>query len=401
MRFKITFLPVLLIVILIAGCGGGTKTDPDHRYWTILVYMCAANNLEYYAIQNMNQMEQVGSNGNMAVVTQVKRIAGYDTSNGNWTSTRRYYVTKDNDTSIINSTLLEDMGQSIDMASPDTLADFISWGKAAYPADHYALVIWNHGEGWYTSRAVAPPPIIKAVCLDEVTGEEMSLAELTQAFTQGGSVDVTAFDACLMEMIEVAYSIKDYSHVMVGAEDNILADGLPYERILASVESNPTVGADGFSGYIVDAYQADHASDIGGFNLSAVDLTLLDDVVTASDQLASAIIANISTIRQDVRNAQAATQSFDFTISPNPDDIYRDLYDFADKLGGIAEIQNERTAVMNSVSDAVIHEWHKGSYLADSHGISIYLPGPGDMLSQYETISFSDATHWDEFLAAY
>jgi hypothetical protein len=31
---------------------------------------------------------------------------------------------------------------------PTTLTDFIVWGQRTFPADHYAVVIWNHGGGW-------------------------------------------------------------------------------------------------------------------------------------------------------------------------------------------------------------------------------------------------------------
>src|SRR4029453_4230465 len=33
--------------------------------------------------------------------------------------------------------------------------DFVSWVAANYPAEHYALVLWNHGQGWDDSDIFA------------------------------------------------------------------------------------------------------------------------------------------------------------------------------------------------------------------------------------------------------
>ena len=35
----------------------------------------------------------------------------------------------------------------LNMGDPQTLADFINWAKTTYPAEHYALIIVDHGTG--------------------------------------------------------------------------------------------------------------------------------------------------------------------------------------------------------------------------------------------------------------
>ena len=35
------------------------------------------------------------------------------------------------------------------LGSAQTLRDFVTWSKANYPADHYALYFWGHGLGWH------------------------------------------------------------------------------------------------------------------------------------------------------------------------------------------------------------------------------------------------------------
>src|SRR5204863_591509 len=153
--------------------------------------------------------------------------------NPDWLGTRRYYVTKDNNTQAISSTLLEDMGTGVDMGSWQTLRNFVLWGEDQYPADHYALVIWNHGAGWLPTKAagnkLSVPP--RAVSIDDSTNNEIETWQLPQAMVvqaQGARhpLDILIFDASLMQMAEVAYEVKDVivgpaaPGVMVGSEES-------------------------------------------------------------------------------------------------------------------------------------------------------------------------------------
>ncbi|MDI6905189.1 MAG: hypothetical protein QMD13_06865 [Candidatus Bathyarchaeia archaeon] len=89
------------------------------RSWTFMVYLDADNNLEAAGINDLNEMEIVGSSETLAIIVQIDRILGYDSSNGNWAETRRYYVTKDNNVETINSNMLENMGE-LNMGNPET-----------------------------------------------------------------------------------------------------------------------------------------------------------------------------------------------------------------------------------------------------------------------------------------
>ncbi len=40
---------------------------------------------------------------------------------------------------------------------PAILTAFVSWVIENYPAEHYALDLWNHGSGW---RATAEPEVL-------------------------------------------------------------------------------------------------------------------------------------------------------------------------------------------------------------------------------------------------
>src|SRR6185295_12580297 len=36
----------------------------------------------------------------------------------------------------------------VNMGDPAVLKDFIAWSKKNYPAKHYMLEFWSHGQGW-------------------------------------------------------------------------------------------------------------------------------------------------------------------------------------------------------------------------------------------------------------
>ena len=71
-------------------------------------------------------MELVGSNPQMNIVVQLDRAQGAFNGDGDWTDTRRYLVTQDNDVNTITSPVVESIGEA-DMGNPQTLVDFVSW----------------------------------------------------------------------------------------------------------------------------------------------------------------------------------------------------------------------------------------------------------------------------------
>jgi hypothetical protein len=115
------------------------------RKWTVLVFMAADNDLDHAAVHNIHQMERVGSSDDVALVVQVDRrgdgpgegaLRGLVTKNPHW----EQYSDK-------IASALQPIGET-DTGDPSVLTDFIVWGVRTFPAERYALVIWNHGSGW-------------------------------------------------------------------------------------------------------------------------------------------------------------------------------------------------------------------------------------------------------------
>ena len=122
---------------------------PPAAQWLVLAYLAADNDLEGELLSDLAEMERVGSTpGVVEVLAQVDRSPGQDASKGNWHGTRRYYVTRGTDPRKINSRLLADLGPT-NTGDPRVLESFIRFGAQRYPAQATALVLLNHGSGFY------------------------------------------------------------------------------------------------------------------------------------------------------------------------------------------------------------------------------------------------------------
>jgi hypothetical protein len=78
-------------------------------------------------------MELVGSNPQLNIVVQLDRYAKAFTGDGDWTDTRRFLVTQDNDLNHIASPVVESVVE-VDTGDPQTLIDFVTWAIQHYPA---------------------------------------------------------------------------------------------------------------------------------------------------------------------------------------------------------------------------------------------------------------------------
>jgi hypothetical protein len=358
-----------------------------------MVYLDADNDLESASIKDLNEMEKVGSSNDLAIIAQMDRIPGYDSSNGNWTETRRYYATKDNGTEKINSTLLENMGE-LNMGDSNTLFSFVNWTMQNYPAQHYALILWDHGG----SSAMGP-----SACWDYTNNEDcLSMAEIKEALANvyaafGRKIDVLGFDACLMGLIEVAYQIRDYANYMVGSEETEPNDGYPYDAILTELAASPSMSPAQLASTVVTKYVNSHTDglpnpeDAPHVTSAALNLTKASDVAVKVSELAGAIIGDFNNSKSAFKEAWAQAETFrgDFV----------DLYNFTqlllDKVSN-ATVKTKAELVLDAVTSLVVSEGH-GTVHSGAHGVAIYYPKKYEK-SSYIGLDFSNDTLWDEFL---
>ncbi len=95
--------------------------------WLIMLYQDADDKiLEQDIYIDLNEAERAGSTDRVQIVAQMDRYRGGFSDDGNWTSTKRFYITQDNDLTRVRSQQLADLGE-VNMSDGDTLVDFVTW----------------------------------------------------------------------------------------------------------------------------------------------------------------------------------------------------------------------------------------------------------------------------------
>jgi hypothetical protein len=272
----------------------------EKRKWTMMIFINADNDLEGAGIGDINEMEQVGSTDQVNIVVQIDRHKDtvknganhvYDVSNGNWTGARRYFIEKDNDPNSISSQVKGKLGET-DAGTPESLKKFVDWSVNNYPAEHYYLIIWNHGGG------------LDGISWDDESGSHISaeaLMDTVQGAAQlaGKKIDIVNFDACLMALVEIAWQIKGHADIMIASEEVEPGYGLPYTDILAYMVKNPSVDPDTLARHVVKVYTKSYV--LGGsqaerraqsVNYSAIRLDRMDSLNEAINGLADALMNN-------------------------------------------------------------------------------------------------------------
>ena len=358
--------------------------------WTIMVYLAGDNNLETFAIKDLNEMEVAGSTDEINLLVEMDRAHGYSTEDDDWTGARRYRVESDSNPHRINSPVAMDLGE-VDSGSPAAFIDFVTWGATTYPAKNYALIIWNHGWGWTFMAEEGR----KGVASDDHSGNDISIANgeyeaILAATTEviGKKFAIIGMDACLMANWETARVTAPYADYYVASQATESVEGWAFDTAMSDLISDPTMGSAELGSNIAKRfYETDDST------LSVVDLAALTEMDAAIDSLALSVMAASNPSNQ-IRSSARATQSFD----GDPND--RDLGDFVVRLAAGSDNADIATAaedVAIEIDDTIVANFTNGGWVSDATGLSIYLPTRGGS-AEYYGGAWVDLTQWDEML---
>lgn len=412
------------------------------REWLVMLYMDADDEiLEEDIFTDLNEAERVGSTDKLQIVAQIDRYDGGFDGDGDWTDTRRYAITQDPDLKTINSTLIEELGE-VNMASGDTLVDFVIWATSSYPAKKYTLILSDHGMGW-PGGFFDPDPGGNGeddIALAEDYGDGIWLMELDQALgriqkeTGIERFDLIGFDACLMGLVEVYQTMAPYARYAVASQEVEPSLGWAYASFLIDLAFTSEMNGDDLAKSIVNTYidkderitdqqarqelademlnsktpSASEAAEELRYDvtLAAVDLDRIGEVVSTLDEFTYAIAEEDQNIIAEAgRYAQSFENAFDEDL-PSP---YIDLLSFVSLILEYDISQQTEQAgadLQNAIEQAVLIEKH-GEGRDGATGLSIYFPvydlyELSDNLG-YTTVAstFTEQSQWDEYLEYY
>lgn len=387
--FSILFVFVLLMALPGTPVNAAPLAAPQAK-WTVMVYMSGDNNLEDYIVKDIEtELAPTGSSANVQVVALADRGPGYDTSRGDWQTTKLYHVTQGMIADAASA--VADWGER-DMGDKQTLIDFVTWTKANYPADHYALIFWGHGWNWHPGY----------VMLDDTTKNTnpnnsgtLDYEEEKAAIPSLGFIDVVGYDGCNMSSIEILNLWHGHATAVTGSQEYVGWEGLQYDLVLAQLAATPTMTAD----QVAVAFSQSASLD-KTWAAIAVD-TRFDALVTAADQWSVALKNGLTKYRKQYDQAFVATRSF--WQAPMDKDLYDMAYEINRNVTD-TNIKSKSQAVMNAITAVVLNEHHVNAY-SDVHGITIYhistAAGKDLNYTYYRTLDFALQTGWDEFLDVY
>jgi len=395
-----------------------STAKPTPAKWILLVYMAGDNNLQGAGKADLAEMKRVGSDANLQIIVQ------FDTRSG----TTRYRVEK-------NSLRALGTFASTNTGSAKTLSSFIRWALGEFPAEHVILDVWNHGGGWEnlpkdfdyeslratratraakverlkrsvfrtSATAVLRQSVEKrAIAIDVGAHDYLDNQELRSAIEtglgKGRKLDILGMDACLMNMLEMAYELKDVAKYQVGSEQTEPEAGWPYAAILREVAKSPSISPADLSKTIVARYATYYQRAGGATTHSAFDLSKVEAANDAVDDLATALLANLEGLAGPLLLARQRALSFE----EYPE--YLDLADFTQQLD--TRVPHDAgvraaTAKIRQALDGgfVLANATTGASMKRAQGVSIYFPADRRSYSaDYKSLRFAHHNRWPELL---
>lgn len=237
--------------------------------WTFLVYMAAANDLNNYALYDLQEMTKVGSSPYVNIIVYLTIQ-----EEGQPKQTKKLYIEKGH-IEQIGPVMMRDSG---DISS---LAEALQWACLDYPSDHIVVDLWNHGDG-ILNRSKSPS---KGLCHDVDTGHYLTDRDCFHAFAwvkdmiRGGKkFDVIVCDACLCASLEMAYTFSSCADYFVASEETIPKNGFQYMYLL-NLLAIQSLDALSLAKLIVNVYDKE-CSGMSNYTLSATDLNAVVSLVT-------------------------------------------------------------------------------------------------------------------------
>jgi len=367
--------------------------------WTVMVYLDGDNNLEADALTDFAEMAKVGSSDTIKIVVQLDRVMSReswdDTSAGDWETTKRFLVGKNMRPTPENA--LDDLGEQ-NMGDPTVLANFVEWGVTNYPAQRYALIIWDHGGSWL------------GLASDDTNDDQLNLPELSSALetarqkTGFGTLDLIGFDACMMAQLDVLMAIEPYGQVAVASAELEPSQGWAWDKWLGALATNPSQDALTIAPEIVKTYiESYQFVDENDVTLSAFNLGKLPALTQQVDRLAKAMLADMSGSYTAIGQARSYVDVYAPSYSEEFNAV--DLGQFAELLpeqGAKGEVAAAAVDLDSALTQARIANG-TGSYHAKVSGLSIYFPQLAELyVDAYERGSpLPRATKWADFLKGY
>ena len=429
---------ILVVGLMLASGCCHRITSVAKANWTVMVYMNAKNELECAALDNLSQMDVAADQHDVNVLVELGRPKqNWPCHAPAWSGVRRFRVQAGVGPG--KGIRLPDTDPEGNMGRGTTLAQFVLWSMQNYPAQHYMLIVWGHGQGFryelnrrhVAQNAIVQPETIggvKSVSYDPDFKRYLFTRDLADSLgdvLHGRMLDIIGFDSCLMAGIENAYGLRRVAKFMVGSEEVIPDAGWNYSELLwrliaAGASSEPRL----VGWMLVESYRNEYRTQQGLSTLSALDLGRVEAVAANLSKLAEALRRRVDQrpVVDDLLRVRGIMCNYGMSFGyTNPVDLQLFLEGLASSGQGSEDVQSLTATLLGDLRAFVIaHHASPTSAGMDfgSHGISIYFPpalgrlnnDPHDdngyakeicSLPAQFPVEFVCKERWSDFLVAY
>ena len=378
-----------------AAPGQGTQEDGSGT-WTVFVYLDGDNNLEELAIDDLIEMEQVGSKNGVTIIVLLDTWSL--TEDTHWLVIEEGVSHYDRETGELNCDCdlfpEKDCPDEIDMGDGNKLTWAVVTAFTYAPADHYMLVLWDHGGGWrgvcYDDSTILDCGWVSRLTTPETAASlAVAQAELREGVDEDYKLTILGYDACLNSMIEVIYENRDIADYMFASVNLVPGPGMGYEGFLTVMTQSPRPTIEEVGIAVVDSYvefYENFMSETGqgleyfaDTTLSFVRLgdrvgELVNDIDALAKELFNGGYLDDSRYRGAIESAESQTPripTYEGEHLP-----FVDLGLYADLLGQkIPELSLLTDKIEEGVDEVVVYENHvtaAGGGVLRTTGISIY-----------------------------
>ncbi|GEM_PF-1508154 len=385
-----------MLLIYVSSCKKETNESEEHTTkWVIIGYMDGNNNLDEsnngtsYVIKDVQDLESVGSTDEVKIVVAVgsKKKGGV---------VKYYYIEKHTDElpDSISSKELTDLGTK-DMSDKRTLKDFLSYVKENYPAEHYMLILDDHGGGW------------RGCCVDEINGAGslMSIQDVRSAMEEVNiHPDIVVFHACLMGMLEVAYELKDITDYVVASEFSMpMLSVLNPAAWLSALVNNPDMSSLDLAREVARAVYDEGVRQNKTVHMAVIKTEGMRSLGAKVGNLANDLVTQSGNYANEIYDAWGNTHVSSLD-DPNNVDLREFVLNLKNEpnLGNIQVLKDDIDSVIAKLNESVPYTWTNAQM--SRGGLTIYLPIDHAIFAQdsakYVSLKFKE-TNWYSFVSKF
>lgn len=386
-------LLALLLVLPLAACGDDPDTpdrhldiDVESGTWSIYWYLCGSDLETNYgcATQDLMELMEVTLPENVRVVIQTGGAKEWQNNVVNADILQRYVYDS------AGLTLVDELPPA-SMGDTATLTDFLRFCKTYYPAEHTAVLFWNHGGGSVNGAAFDERYYLDSLTLDEM---RTAFGRVWPGDEADPPLELVGFDTCLMATVDVVDTFVGTARYLVASEEVEPGNGWNYTGWAGALAEDPTMDGAALGRIICDTYYAG-CEAVGTQNkatLSLTDLTRCGPLLEAYEAFGAEALAEACEDPSFFsRFARIAAQSENYGGNTREQGYTNmvDLGHMARRSTGLLQTAGD---VLTALEDCVLYRVN-GPYRAEATGLSCYYSYNGDLddLSGYTAVGAGEA----------